>query len=171
MVQNLRSHFLWRAHEEETHQTGGFWSIFFDRPKVTFLSAIIPNQTRPSNPKSENLFGTPPGSVPPLIWASLWSVKMVSWVPDHCKSYPGNQKLTNIQHVWSIEPRRFYVSNTWKFDLKQLRSTLWLRLFTFTFANSTNYSHWDSAFWLKLHSHSKKKLLYAFLLRKLNTYS
>ena len=46
---------------------GVFWSKFFNRPDSTFLSAIIPHQMRPSDPKSEKLFGTPPSSVPPLL--------------------------------------------------------------------------------------------------------
>ena len=49
-----------------TEKTGRFWSKFFNQSDSTFLSAIIPHQMRPSDPKSEKLFGTPPSSVPPL---------------------------------------------------------------------------------------------------------
>ena len=47
------------------------WGILVkkvDRPHLTFLSAIIPHQTRPSNPKSEKVLKTPPSAVDPLVW-------------------------------------------------------------------------------------------------------
>ena len=57
MMQALRSHFLWWLTRKK-HQMGGFWSKLFYRPWVTFLSAIIPDEMRPSDPKSKKLFHT-----------------------------------------------------------------------------------------------------------------
>ena len=54
---------IWTSLENLSAQTS---DTMVQKPKVTFLSVIIPHQTRPSNPTSENIFGTLPGSVPPL---------------------------------------------------------------------------------------------------------
>ena len=67
-VPNLRSHFLCRAHKKKLIKREGSGQFFFDRHKVTFLSATIPHQARPSNPKSEKVLKTPPSAVDPLLW-------------------------------------------------------------------------------------------------------